>query len=100
MSLWVVDIQPARRLALTGEAIVEVIRALGHEVIETVYDPENGKYPYDLSPIFETPRPLILRGSVGFASWVHSQWPVHPGAFRSEGLQVSTWLPVYGDLAL
>jgi hypothetical protein len=31
---------------------------------------------------------------------VHSQWPVRPGAFRSELLRPSAWLPAYGDLAL
>jgi len=36
MSLWVVDIQPAKRLALDGEPIVDVIREAGYEVIETL----------------------------------------------------------------
>ena len=100
MALWLVDIQPARRLAQSGEAITDVIREEGHEVIETLYDPENGRFPTDLIPLFDANRPLILRGSVGFASWVHSQWNIQPGAFRSELLRPSMWLSAYGDLAL
>ncbi len=100
MALWIVDLQPARRLAQSGEAITNVIRAAGHEVVETIYDPANGKFPTDLIPILASPQPLILRGSVGFASWVHTQWSVHPGAFRSDLLRPSAWLPAYGYLAL
>jgi hypothetical protein len=100
MSLWVVDIQPARRLALSGEPIVEVLRENGQEVIETLYDPESGKFPLDLKPIFDSGRPLILRGSVGFAAWAHTNWSLHPGAFRSELLRPSAWLPAYGALCL
>jgi len=100
VSLWVVDNQPAKRLALHGEAIVEVIRDLGHEVVETIYDPENDRFPRDLDPVFAASRPVILRGSVGFATWTHAHWPISPGAFRSELLRPSSYLPAYGDLAL
>ena len=100
MSLWIVDIQPAKRLALDGEAIVDVIRETGHEVIETIYDPANSGFPKDLDAIFTSARPLILRGSVGFAAWAHANWSIHPGAFRSELLRPSSYLPAYGKLAL
>jgi len=100
MALWVVDIQPAKRLALDGEPIVEVIRELGHEVVETIYDPENGRFPHDLNSLFASSRPMILRGSVGFAAWAHAYWPISPGAFRSDLLRPSSYLPAYGALAL
>lgn len=99
MSRWVVDIQPARRLALDGEPIVDVIRALGHEVIETIYDPGSGRFPQELEAVF-TAGPVILRGSVGFAAWAHAQWSISPGAFRSDLLRPSAYLPAYGALAL
>lgn len=100
MALWIVDNQPARRLALEKEAIIDVIRATGNDVIETAYDPENGKFPNDLDSVFASSRPLILRGSVGFAAWAHANWSLYPGAFRSELLRPSAYLPAYGKLAL
>jgi len=100
MALWIVDIQPAKRLALGGEPIVEVIRELGHEVVETIYDPEHEGFPNDLASLFASSRPMILRGSVGFAAWAHAHWPISPGAFRSDRLRPSIYLPAYGELAL
>ncbi|MCW3097761.1 MAG: hypothetical protein JWL77_3379 [Chthonomonadaceae bacterium] len=100
MALWVVDIQPAKRLALDGEAIVDVIREMGHEIVETIYDPTSGRFPYDLEAVFAVARPVILRGSVGFAAWAYAQWSITPGAFRSELLRPSSYLPAYGALAL
>src|SRR5262245_13710572 len=100
MTLWIVDSQPAKRLALSGQPIVDVIREAGHEVIETFYDPQSGTFPWELAPVFEATRPLLLRGSVGFAAWAHSNWNIRPGAFRSELLRPALYLPFYGDLAL
>jgi len=100
MALWIIDIQPAKRLALEGEAIVEVVRELGHEVVETIYDPEHGGFSNELSSLFASSRPMILRGSVGFAAWTHAHWPISPGAFRSDRLRPSSYLPAYGELAL
>lgn len=100
MALWIVDLQPARRLAQTEEPILAAIRATGHEAVETVYDSERGQIPLELAPLFESGRPLILWGSVGFASWAHDRWNPQPGAFRSERLHAAQWLPIYGDLAL
>ena len=99
MSPRVVDNQPAKRLALDVEEIVEVIREAGHEVIETVYDPQSGEFPNDLAPVFASARPIILRGSVGFAAWAHAHWPLRSGAFRSQLLRPSSYLPAYGELA-
>jgi hypothetical protein len=87
-------------LAQKGEPIVEVIREAGHEVVETVYDPASGGFPDDLEAIFAMARPVILRGSVGFAAWAHAHWPISPGAFRSDMLRPSAYLPPYGELAL
>lgn len=100
MALWIVDQQPARRWALGREAIVDVIRAEGHEAVEAVYDPENDDFPHALAPLLDSDRPLLLRGSVGFVAWADSQWSPRPGAFRSERLRPSEYLPAYGDLAL
>ncbi len=104
MALWVVDQQPARRVGLPGEAIADVARALGHEVVVTDYDPSGGRGPEaltpELGPVLAAPRPIVLRGSVGFAAWAHAGWPLRPGAFPSARLAASAWLPAYGDLAL
>lgn len=101
MALWIVDNQPAHRVGQSVDPITAVIRAEGHEVVETVYSPGMGGFPQDLAPLFASERPLLLRGSVGFASWVHSQWPlVRPGAFRSELLRPLVWLSAYSELAL
>ena len=100
MALWIVDSQPAKRLALPGEPIVDVIREAGHEVIEVLYDPQNSGFPQALLPTLQSPRAMLLRGSVGFAAWAHDNSPIHPGAFRSELLSPTAYLPAYGDLAL
>jgi hypothetical protein len=100
MLTWIVDLQPALRLGLTGEEIVQAIRAEGQEAVETVYDPSNGLIPDDLAALFESRRPIVLRGSVAFANWAHSKWAIVPGAFRSDMLRQSVWMAKYGDLAL
>jgi hypothetical protein len=100
VALWVVDNQPAKRLALERETIVNVIRELGHAVVETIYDPASGRFPTDLDSVFAASRPMILRGSVGFAAWAHAHWAISPGAFRSELLRPSAYLPAYGEPAL
>ncbi len=100
MALWVVDLQPARRWAVGGEAIVDVIREEGHGAVEVVYDPENGRFPDELIPVLDSGRPLLLRGSVGFVAWAYADRSPRPGAFRSERLRPSAYLPAYGALAL
>jgi hypothetical protein len=100
MSLWIVDLHPARRWALEREALVDVIRETGHEAVEAVYNPEDGEVPDELRPILASSRPLLLRGSVGFVAWADAHGSPRPGAFRSERLRPSSYLPAYGDLAL
>jgi hypothetical protein len=100
MVLWVIDTQPARRIGLETDPLVAAARAAGQEVIETYFDPSPDRLPRDLVPVFSSGRPLILSGSVGFAAWAHDNWGVRPGAFRSERLRPSAWLPAYGELAL
>nr|WP_309696628.1 ATP-grasp domain-containing protein [Armatimonas sp.] len=100
MALWIVDQQPARNLGLTGEPLVEAIRACGHEAIETRFDPAKNHLAPEALDYFASGRPLLLTGSVGFASWAHTHWPLRPGAFRSDRLQAQHWLPAYGALAL
>jgi len=100
MALWVIDTQPARRIGLETDPLVAAARDAGHEVIETYFEPSPERLPRELVPVFESRRPLILSGSVGFAAWAHDNWGVRPGAFRSERLRPSRWLPAYGELAL
>jgi ATP-grasp domain, R2K clade family 3 len=100
MALWIVDQQPARNLGLTGEPLVDVIRCCGHDAIETRFDPAKGHLAPEAIPYFDSGQPLLLTGSVGFASWAHAHWPLRPGAFRSERLEARHWLPAYGALAL
>ncbi|WP_309722793.1 ATP-grasp domain-containing protein [Armatimonas sp.] len=100
MTLWIVDQQPARNLGLTGEPLVDVIRGCGHEAIETRFDPAKQHLAPEAIPYFDSGRPLIVTGSVGFASWAHTHWPLRPGAFCSERLEARHWLPAYGVLTL
>src|SRR5688500_7985432 len=100
MALWIIDTQPARRIGLEADPLAAAARANGQEVIETFYDPAPERLPRDLEAVFASGRPMILSGSVGFAAWAHDNWAVRPGAFRSERLRPSAWLPAYGELAL
>lgn len=100
MALWVIDSQPSRRWGLNENALIDVIRSLGHQVIEVVYDPESGESYDELKSVFNLSPHLILRGSVGFAAWAHNNYSISPGAFPSTLMGAATWLPIYGDLAL
>lgn len=100
MATWVVDERPARRVGLTGDGLVNVARALGHEVVTTAWPYETGRAPDAVASVLADGRPLLLRGSVGFAAWAHGRWRVRPGAFPHPTSAAGEWLAAYGPLAL